>query len=348
MFRSRAPVPRLPARERPCRSRCARASRSTSRAASYQLVGRGAAQGRPGRALRGLREAEGEARRPRDSSRPARKRALPAFPRAIGIVTSPAAAALRDMLTTLARRAPMIPVILYPAPVQGEGAGAQIARAIALANARARGATCSIVVPRRRQPRGPVGVQRGGGGARHRGLARFPIVSGVGHETDFSIADFVADLRAPTPTAAAAAASPDREALLRRGGGAAAPARARPAPHRGDAQRSASTRLARRLLTPAERIARQRETLSRCIARRLRNAVAAGLALAARAPRERAARGARPPRSDAGARARLQHRARCRRHTSAARARASPRGAPLDDHLLRGRRGRAQWSNIEK
>src|SRR6185503_2122893 len=68
---------------------------------------------------------------------PARKRPLPAFPRAIGIVTSPAAAALRDVLTTLARRAPMVPVVVYPAPVQGEGAGALIARAIQAANARA-------------------------------------------------------------------------------------------------------------------------------------------------------------------------------------------------------------------
>src|SRR5690242_2864331 len=106
----------------------------------------------------------------------------------------------------------MVPVILYPALVQGEGAGASVARAIALANARAE---CDVVI-----------VCRGGGSledlwafneevvARAIVASRLPVVSGVGHETDFSICDFVADLRAPTPTAAAVAASPDRAALL--------------------------------------------------------------------------------------------------------------------------------------
>ena len=142
----------------------------------------------------------------------ARKRPLPAFPRAIGIVTSPAAAALRDVLTTLRRRAPMVPVVLYPAPVQGEGAGAQLARAIQAANTRGE---CDVLI-----------VCRGGGSledlwafneevvARAIFASRLPVVSGVGHETDFSIADFVADQRAATPTAAAVAASPDRAALL--------------------------------------------------------------------------------------------------------------------------------------
>jgi exodeoxyribonuclease VII large subunit len=138
-----------------------------------------------------------------------RKKPVPRFARAIGVVTSPAAAALRDVLTTLARRAPMIPVIVYPAQVQGEGAAAQIAGAVRIANERAE---VDVIL-----------VCRGGGSledlwafneevvARSIFASRIPVVSGVGHETDFTIADFVSDLRAPTPTAAAAAASPDRE-----------------------------------------------------------------------------------------------------------------------------------------
>jgi len=137
-----------------------------------------------------------------------RKRALPRFPRAIGIVTSPRAAALRDVLTTLKRRAPALPVIVYPAPVQGEGAGARIAEAVRLAGRRAE---CDVLI-----------VCRGGGSiedlwayndealARAIAACPVPVVSGVGHETDFTIADFVADARAPTPTAAAQLASPDR------------------------------------------------------------------------------------------------------------------------------------------
>src|SRR5205085_11965329 len=140
-----------------------------------------------------------------------RKRPLPRSPRAIGIVTSPQAAALRDLVTTLRRRARMIPVIVYPAQVRGEGAGAQVARAIRLAGTRAE---CDVLI-----------VARGGGSledlwafneevvARAIAASPIPVVSGVGHETDFTIADFVADLRAATPTAAAVAASPDREAL---------------------------------------------------------------------------------------------------------------------------------------
>jgi exodeoxyribonuclease VII large subunit len=196
---------------------------------------------------------------------PERKKPLPAFPRAIGIVTSPAAAALRDVLTTLARRARMVPVILYPAQVQGETAGAQIARAIEIANARAE---VDVLI-----------VCRGGGSledlwafneevvARAIAASLLPVVSGVGHETDFSISDFVADLRAPTPTAAAVAASPDRDSLcadvaaLRRRLGR-------------DIRRMieiGSQRLdgaTRRLLTPAERLARNRERVTG-LARRL-------------------------------------------------------------------------------
>lgn len=188
-----------------------------------------------------------------------RKRPLPGHPRAIGVVTSLAAAALRDILATLARRAPMVPVIVYPTLVQGEGAAAQVARAIATANARAE---CDVLV-----------VARGGGSledlwpfneeavARAIAASAIPVVSGVGHETDFTIADFAADLRAATPTAAAVAASPDREALLAR----LAPARSRLSRAGGRAVDSASQRLdlaARRLLTPAERLARGRESLA--------------------------------------------------------------------------------------
>ena len=130
-----------------------------------------------------------------------RKRPLPGFPRQLGIVTSTEAAALRDVLTTLRRRAPWLPVILYPTPVQGEGAGRKIADAIRTAGQRAE---CDVLI-----------VCRGGGSiedlwafneeavARAIAACPVPVVSGVGHETDFTITDFVADLRAPTPTAAA-------------------------------------------------------------------------------------------------------------------------------------------------
>ena len=143
----------------------------------------------------------------------ARKRKLPFMPTQIGIVTSPQAAALRDVLTTLAKRMPSIPVFLYPTPVQGEGAAQKIAQAIWLANERAE---CDVLL-----------VCRGGGSiedlwafneevvARAIVASSIPIVSGVGHETDFTIADFVADERAPTPTAAAQCVVPDADDLLK-------------------------------------------------------------------------------------------------------------------------------------
>lgn len=143
----------------------------------------------------------------------ARKRPLPPFPRAIGVVTSTKAAALRDVLSVLKRRMPAIPVIVYPTPVQGDGAAESIADAIAMASAREE---CDVLV-----------VCRGGGSiedlwafneevvARAIFECNLPVVSGVGHETDFTIADFVADLRAPTPSAAAEAVSPDRIMVLR-------------------------------------------------------------------------------------------------------------------------------------
>lgn len=143
---------------------------------------------------------------------PARKRPLALFARTIGIVTSPQAAALRDILTTLRRRAPHVRVILYPTPVQGEGAAQKIAQAIRTASERAE---CDVLL-----------VCRGGGSIEDlwsfndEGVARaivacsMPVISGVGHETDFTITDFAADLRAPTPTAAAEMAAAPRNDWL--------------------------------------------------------------------------------------------------------------------------------------
>ena len=143
---------------------------------------------------------------------PSRRKLIPAFPQTVGVVTSPKAAALRDVLTTLARRMPAIRVVLYPTPVQGEGAGEKIAQAIRAASARRE---IDVLI-----------VCRGGGSmedlwafnedvvARAIVDCAVPVVSGVGHETDFTIADFVADARAPTPTAAAELVSPKRTDLL--------------------------------------------------------------------------------------------------------------------------------------
>ncbi|HEY4297230.1 MAG TPA: exodeoxyribonuclease VII large subunit [Paraburkholderia sp.] len=187
-----------------------------------------------------------------------RKRALPAHPRAIGIVTSLQAAALRDVLTTLARRAPHIPVIVYPAPVQGVGVSSKLAAMVEAAGARRE---VDVLI-----------VCRGGGSiedlwafneevlARAIAESAIPVVSGVGHETDFTIADFAADVRAPTPTGAAELVSPQRVLLLReldhrhatlaRGFGRMMERRAQQLDW-----------LARRLVSPAERLARQRTHL---------------------------------------------------------------------------------------
>lgn len=141
----------------------------------------------------------------------ATKRPIPAFPKAIGIVTSADAAALRDVLTTLKRRNPGVPVIIYPTPVQGKGAAARIADAINTANQRKEVDTLIVC--------------RGGGSledlwsfneeivARAVYQSQIPVISGVGHETDFTICDFVADLRAATPTAAAELVCTDISAL---------------------------------------------------------------------------------------------------------------------------------------
>lgn len=140
------------------------------------------------------------------------KKPLPSHPKQIGIVTSPDAAALRDVLTTLKRRMPSIPVVIYPTPVQGKGAAVLIADAIQLANERAE---CDVLI-----------ICRGGGSiedlwqfneeivARAIAECSIPTISGVGHETDFTICDFVADIRAATPTAAAELVTPSRENIL--------------------------------------------------------------------------------------------------------------------------------------
>ncbi len=144
---------------------------------------------------------------------PFHKKPIPKSPRAIGIVTSTQAAALKDVLTTLERRASFIPIILYPSLVQGAEAPANLIKALQ----RAQDANEVDVIL----------LVRGGGSiedlwafndeklARLIAKSPIPIISGVGHETDFTIADFVADLRAPTPTAAAELAAPDCLELLR-------------------------------------------------------------------------------------------------------------------------------------
>ncbi len=145
---------------------------------------------------------------------PARKKPLPTTPRHIGVVTSPTGAAIHDILTVLARRCPAIPVTLYPTAVQGKAATADIVQAIERAQAHG---VADVLI-----------VGRGGGSledlwcfneeavARALASCRIPTVSAVGHEVDVTIADFVADLRAPTPSAAAEKISPDQQHWLRR------------------------------------------------------------------------------------------------------------------------------------
>ena len=142
---------------------------------------------------------------------PAKKQPLPSFPQRIGVITSPIGAAIHDLQSVLQRRFPAASIILYPVPVQGTGAAAKIMEMIQLADQRAE---CDLLV-----------LTRGGGSledliafndegvARAIYAAQLPIVSAVGHEIDFTIADFVADQRAPTPSAAAELISPDQTSL---------------------------------------------------------------------------------------------------------------------------------------
>ena len=142
------------------------------------------------------------------------KRPLPNYPKTIGVVTSPTRAAIRDIITTIQRRYPIARIIIYPALVQGEQAAASIVQAIEVANERKE---ADVLI-----------VGRGGGSiedlwpfneeivARAIFASKIPIISAVGHETDITIADFVADLRAPTPTGAAELAVPDIDEIMER------------------------------------------------------------------------------------------------------------------------------------
>jgi exodeoxyribonuclease VII large subunit len=154
----------------------------------------------------------------------ARKRPLPDMPRGIGVVTSLGAAALHDVVTALQRRVPHIPIVIAPALVQGEGAPRELVKALESLYDLAQGKVLRGLVA---QPIDVILLVRGGGamedlwGFNDEQLAHtiaaspVPVVSGVGHETDFTIADFVADLRAPTPTAAAELVSASTESYLR-------------------------------------------------------------------------------------------------------------------------------------
>jgi len=186
------------------------------------------------------------------------KKPLPPYPRQIGIITSADAAALRDVLSTLKRRMPGIPVILYPTPVQGKGVANLIAAAIDKASKRAE---CDVLI-----------LCRGGGSiedlwqfneeivARAIHACQIPIISGVGHETDFTIADFVADYRAPTPTAAAELATPDRNNLL--GGIMQLEQRvSRQIRYLLENRSQQLDYLSRRLLSPLQQIRHKRDTL---------------------------------------------------------------------------------------
>ncbi|WP_225721541.1 exodeoxyribonuclease VII large subunit [Candidatus Vallotiella sp. (ex Adelges kitamiensis)] len=186
------------------------------------------------------------------------KRALPSHPRTIGIVTSPQAASLHDVLITLKRRAPHVPIIIYPTQVQGAEASSCIAEIISIANRRSE---VDVLI-----------LCRGGGSiedlwafndeslARAISSSALPIVSGVGHETDFTIADFAADIRAPTPTAAAELVSAQRTTLLHELVNRHA-ALVREFGRMMERRAQYLDSLVYRLVSPAERIARQLQHL---------------------------------------------------------------------------------------
>lgn len=193
-----------------------------------------------------------------------RKRALPAMPRRLGVVTSPGAAALHDVLTALRRRAPQVAVVIYPTLVQGAEAPPAIAAALALANQRAEVEALLLV--------------RGGGSledlwafndervVRALVASRLPTVCGVGHETDLTLADLAADLRAPTPTAAAELAAPPQQALLDDLAGRAR-ALARSAQRLLQTHEQRVDRAALRLGVPAARVQAQQQGLQALAAR---------------------------------------------------------------------------------
>ncbi len=189
----------------------------------------------------------------------ARKKPLPQMPKRIGVITSPTGAVIRDIITTLARRFPPISVLIYPVPVQGEGAADKIAAAIRLAGERRE---CDALI-----------IARGGGSledlwpfneeivARALYECPLPVVSGVGHETDFTIADLVADARAPTPTAAAVMLSPDFREWLAEFVAFEQQLRRRMGDRLGGAQQRLDW-LASRLIHPADRIGRLHQRLT--------------------------------------------------------------------------------------
>src|SRR5947199_1357633 len=204
-----------------------------------------------------------------------RKRPLPKFPRRIGIVTSPSGAAIRDMLNVLRRRAPWLHILISPVRVQGTGAAQEIAVAIGeLARPNENFEPVDLIV-----------VTRGGGSmedlwefneeivARTIVDVTVPIVSAIGHEIDFTICDFVADLRAPTPSAAAELIVPDIVDLRR---------------HRDACARGFSRELMNRMRDAGQRLDHSRETLRRCLAHKIdnyrRGLVHALAALQARSP----------------------------------------------------------------
>src|SRR5262245_42986203 len=208
----------------------------------------------------GLRQAKFEALKRKLEAEglfaPERKRSLPKFPRRIGIVTSPSGAAIRDMLNVLRRRAPWLQILINPVRVQGSGAAQEIAVAIReLAMPNEAFAPVDLMV-----------VTRGGGSiedlwefneeivARAIFHSAVPIVSAVGHEIDFTICDFVADLRAPTPSAAAELIVPDIVDLQRQ-------------IERGS--RTLGRQLLNRLRDAQQRLDHARETLQRCLAHKL-------------------------------------------------------------------------------
>ncbi len=206
---------------------------------------------------------------------PERKRPLPKFPRRIGIVTSPSGAAIRDMLNVLRRRAPWLQILINPVRVQGTGAAQEIAVAIReLGQPNEAFAPLDLIV-----------VTRGGGSiedlwefneeivARAIFNSGVPVVSAVGHEIDFTICDFVADLRAPTPSAAAELIVPDMIDLQRRLDGCTS---------------ALSRQLLNRARDAQQRLDHARETLLRCLAHKVdsykRNLVHITRALQARNP----------------------------------------------------------------
>jgi exodeoxyribonuclease VII large subunit len=203
------------------------------------------------------------------------KRPLPSYPRQVGLITSPTGAALRDLLAVLKRRFPALPVIIYPTQVQGEAAPASLIAALGLANARAE---CDVLI-----------LARGGGSledlsafndealARAIRASAIPVVTGVGHEIDFSIADLVADRRAATPSAAAELVAPSGEHLRHRL--AALQSRLHGAQSRARAvavQRLSAARRQLALLHPAARLEQRAQRLDQ-LELRLRSAMTARL-----------------------------------------------------------------------